>query len=267
MNAGFKRGVQHAFDLMGFELRRKNESPKPALARPTFAGALEQLSRLGFRPRTIIDVGVAFETRELYEAFQEADLLLIEPLAEFEPFLRKICSRYRAQYVLAAAAEAAGTAILNVHTDQLDSSSLLAEAEGVSVDGIPRQVQVVAIDDLCLEKGLTGPYLIKADVQGAELKVLAGASRTLPETEVVILEVNLFGTMFGGPQLFDVVAYMKERGFVVYDMWGSLYRPLDGALAQVDMAFVRADGRFRQSQGFATTEQRKKMKWAFPVRT
>jgi FkbM family methyltransferase len=264
MNAAFKRGVKHAFDLMGFELWRKPASLTPSLARPNFAGALEQLSRLGFRPRTVVDVGVAFETRELYEAFPEANHLLIEPLVEFEPSLKKICSRYRAQYILAAAGEAAGISVLNVHTDQLDSSSLLAEVEGPSVDGAQRQVQVVTVDDVCFERGLTGPYLVKADVQGAELKVLAGASKTLHETEVVILEVNLFGTMFGGPQLFDVLTYMKERGFVAYDLWGFLYRPLDGALAQVDIAFVRENGRFRQTQAFATAEQRRAMKWAFP---
>jgi FkbM family methyltransferase len=264
MNAALKRGVNHVLDLMGLELRRKPKS-SPSNARPTFAVALEQLSRLGFRPRTVIDVGVAFETRELYRAFPDAKFLLIEPLTEFEPFLKKICSEFEAQYVLAAAGEAPGTAMLNVHTDQLDSSSLLAEVEGTSVDGIKRQVQIVTIDDLCLERGLVGPYLLKADVQGAELKVLAGASRTLHETEVVVLEVTLLGTMFGGPQLFDAVAYMKERGFVVYDIWGFLYRPLDGALAQVDIAFVREDGCFRQSHAFATTEQRSAMKWAFPA--
>jgi hypothetical protein len=75
----------------------------------------------------------------------------------------------------------------------------------------------------------------------------------------VILEVTLFGTMIGGPQLADVVAYMKDRGFVVYDAWGFLYRPYDEALAQLDMAFVRQDGVFRKSHVFATPEQRKRM--------
>ena len=66
---------------------------------------------------------------------------------------------------------------------------------------------------------------MKVDVQGAEVQVLNGASRTLQTTEAVILEVTLFGTMIGGPQLYDVVSRMNELGFVVYDVYGFLYRP------------------------------------------
>lgn len=35
------------------------------------------------------------------------------------------------------------------------------------------------------------------------------------------------------------------------------YRPIDGALARVDMAFVRRDGLFRRIHQFATEEQRR----------
>jgi FkbM family methyltransferase len=252
--------VKRAFNAVGLEISRKRPvGGELAPTRASLGGALRQLRTLGFKPQTVIDVGVARETPELYEAFPEASLLLIEPLAEFEPFLKQICQRYNAQYVLAAAGESRGSATLNVHTDQLDCSSLLKEVEGASVDGIPREVPVVTIDELCSEKGLKGPYLIKIDVQGAELKVLEGAARVLKETEVVILEVTLFGTMIGGPQLANVVAYLKDRGFVVYDAWGFRYRPYDGALAQLDMAFVRRDGLFRKSDVFATPEQRKSM--------
>lgn len=252
--------VKRAFNTFGLEIRRKRSTrAEPLLTRASLGGALSHLRTLGFKPQTVIDVGVASQTPELYEAFPEASLLLIEPLAEFEPYLKKICQRYNAQYVLSAAGEAPGVATLNVHTDQLDCSSLLKEAEGASVDGIPREVPVVTIDEVCSEKGLKGPYLIKSDVQGAELKVLEGAPRVLKETEMVILEVTLFGTMIGGPQLADVVAYMKDHGFVAYDAWGFLYRPYDGALAQVDMAFVRQSGPLRKSHVFATPEQRKSM--------
>jgi FkbM family methyltransferase len=245
------------FGAVGLEIQKKRPAPIPGVERSSLPGALRQLAGLGFDPRTVIDVGVAYGTDGLCEAFPQAELLLIEPLAEFEPFLRKIRERYKAQYVLAAAGEAAGTATLNVHPDRC-GSSLLREVEGASVDGESRQVPVVTIDEVCAGKGLAGPYLIKVDVQGAELQVLAGAQRTLGQTEAVILEVTLFGTMIGGPQLYDVVSRMKAYGFVAYDLWGFNYRPLDGALAQVDALFVREDGRFRASHAFSTPEERRK---------
>jgi FkbM family methyltransferase len=252
--------VKRALHMLGLDIRRKRATAAEAgPPRASLGGALRQLRTLGCKPQTVIDVGVGKQTAELYDGFPEAGVLLIEPVAEFEPYLKEICERYKAQYVLCAAGEARGVATLNVHTEQLDCSSLFKEAEGAPVDGIPREVPMVTIDEVCSERDLKGPYVIKIDVQGAELKVLEGAARVLEETEVVILEVTLFGTMINGPQLADVVTYMKDRGFVVYDVWGCNYRPYDGALAQVDMAFVRGTGPFRKSHVFATPEQRKGM--------
>jgi FkbM family methyltransferase len=225
------------------------------------AGSLRQLGGLGFKPQTVIDIGVAFETPELYEEFRDADILLIEPLAEFEPFLRKICTTYKAQYVLAAAGATAGTTVLNVHTEKT-GSSLLKEMEGPLADGVPRQVPIITVDQVCADRNLKGPYLIKVDVQGAELQVLAGASRTLQQTEAVILEVSLLGTIIGAPQFGDVVSRMKQLGFVVYDAYGFLYRPLDNALYGMDIVFVREDGPFRRSHAFATSKQREAL-WAW----
>jgi FkbM family methyltransferase len=240
------------FNALGLDVRRVHPATPP---RAGMAGGLAQLARLGFQPRTVIDAGVANATPELYSTFPSASILLIEPLVEFEPFLRQICSMYKAQYVLAAAGSAPGSATFHVHADKF-SSSLLQEVEGPGVDGAPRTVPVVSIDQLTAEKNLSGPFLIKLDVQGAELQVLAGAARTLRETEAVILEVTFFAAMIGGPLFFDVVSRMKDLGFVAYDVFGFQYRPLDGALNQLDMIFVREDGLFRRSHSFATPEQR-----------
>jgi len=247
-----KHLVVRLFNAFGLDVRRF----RPATpVRASMAGGLAQLASLGFKPRTVIDAGVANATPELYQTFPGASILLIEPLIEFEPFLRQICSTYNAQYVLAAAGRIPGSATFNVHNDKF-GSSLLSEVEGASVDGAPRTVPVVTIDQQCAEKNLTGPFLIKLDVQGAELQVLSGATRTLQQTEAVILEVTLFGTMIGGPQFYDVVHFMKQSGFVAYDIFAVNYRPLDGALAQVDMIFVRENGPFRQTHAFATPAQR-----------
>jgi FkbM family methyltransferase len=251
--SSLKHLVVRAFAVFGLELRRKSAASAPE--RASMHGALHQLSSLGFQPRTVIDAGVATQTLELYEAFPSASILLIEPLAEFEPFLQRICSTFNAQYVLAAAGQSPGSATFHVHADKV-SSSLLTEVEGPSVDGTPRTVPVVSLDQLTAERHLPGPYLIKLDVQGAELQVLAGASRTLQHTEVLILEGTLFATMIGGPQLHDLILRMKGLGFVVYDLYPILYRPLDNALAQVDVIFVREHGLFRQSHAYATPAQR-----------
>ena len=106
---------------------------------------------------------------------------------------------------------------------------------------------------------MAGPYLIKVDVQGAELSVMDGAEGILQETEVIILEVSLFKTMSTNPEIHDVLGYMRKRGFVTYDIFGFRYRPLDGALSQIDMVFVKENGLFRQSHAFASPQQRERM--------
>lgn len=255
-----RQWAKRLFGVFGLELRRKRiPGIDEDLARASFAGVLQQISKAGFRPRTVIDVGVAYETETLHHEFRDAEILLIEPLLEFEPFLKRICQRYKAQYVLAAAGANRGSAVINVHPDQLECSSFLKEADGPTVDGTPREVPVVTIDEVCFERRLKGPYLIKVDVQGGELTVLAGAVEILKETEVVILEISLFEMLIDGPQLYDVMTYMKQRGFVLYDTWGFLYRPLDGALAQMDIAFVREDGILRRSHAYATLDQREQI--------
>ncbi len=226
-------------------------------ARHDMRGALEHLSSMGFHPKTVIDVGVAYGTYSLYRQFPNSTHLLVEPLAEYKSVLEKIIRQYKAEYVLAAAGNREGTIAINVHPD-LSGSTIFKESEGLKADGLSRRVDMVRLDTLCRMKNMPGPYLIKIDTQGAELLVLEGAAGILSETEVIILEVSFFQFYKNGPQFFDVVAGMKNLGFCAYDIYGGQLRPLDGALAQVDMVFVKANGPFRENHHYATPRQREK---------
>jgi FkbM family methyltransferase len=215
------------------------------------------LRDLGFNPLTVIDVGVASGTPALYTTFPKAYFLLVEPLSVFEPQLRTILERYRGSYVLAAAGDHTGRVSFNVHSRYLEGSSMYKEAMGPEADGEEIEVPLVRLDDVVKERALSGPFLIKVDVQGAELKVLEGAPATLSHAEAVVLEVSLFQFMKGAPELHDVVAFMKARDLVTFDIILGWNRPLDNALGQVDIVFVKEDGCFRQDHSFATIQQMK----------
>jgi FkbM family methyltransferase len=242
----------------GLEVQRRGA------VRRTPEAVLEHVKRLGLEPGSVIDVGVAHGTPELYQAFPEARLLLVEPLEEYAESVRRIESRHRAEWVRAAAGPGRGTATMNVHRVPAMSSTL-GGWKGHADGGTPREVPVVTVDELVEERRLPAPFVLKVDVEGAELRVLDGARRTLERTELVLLEVCLFEFVPGMPQLHEVVGYMLERGFVVYDMFGGHLRLLDEALAMVNVAFVQEGGRFRQSHDFATEEQTDELfaSWGF----
>lgn len=244
--------IKRFLSSRGYELRRR---PTESSLRTTIRQSYALMKERGFAPATVIDVGVASGTPELYETFPSATFLLVEPLADFEAEIKTILQRYRGSYVIAAAGSRVGEVSFNVHDNHKHGSSLLKETMGEVADGHRITVPMIVIDDLVTERSLSGPILIKVDVQGAELEVLEGCTQTLDATEAVVLEVSLFEFMKGGPQLHDVISYMKARGFVAYDIVLGWNRPLDNALGQVDIVFVEEAGRFRRDHSFATVEQ------------
>ncbi len=219
------------------------------------AAVLDNLKRLGLDPATVVDVGVGYGTEELWEAFPRARLLMIEPIPDRfgGAALEAVRRRDGAELVTAAAGGAPGETRITVHRAP-EMSSVLGPWIG-DRGGDVRSVPVVRVDDAVSERSLPGPYLLKVDVEGAELRVLDGAPEVLAAADVVLLEVRLFELVPGGAQLHDVIPYMKERGFVAYDLFGGALRLSDGALAVTNIAFVREDGRFRRDHAFGTPEQ------------
>ncbi len=250
------RAILRRFNL---DVYRLDSSKSVSLSRSGIDGLLRQAQSMGFIPATVVDVGAAYGSfaNQCFPVFPKARFLLLEPLVEYQPFLEKLMATMpAAQCFVAAASAHPGELVLNVHPDLVGSSLFLEVEQGTDVNGVPRTVRAITIDGLLKETGAKGPFLLKVDVQGAELEVLRGAERMLADTEYIVLEVSLFRFFQDGPDFHDVIEYMKSRGFVAYDISGLQYRPLDNALSQIDVAFVKEDGLFRQRHFYATTEQR-----------
>ncbi len=246
--------IKKFFNLLGLQVQRYSGE------RSSMVGALQQIKDLGFIPATVIDVGAAVGTFTVQccSIFPDSRYLLVEPLEENRNSLDLVTKRIcNGEYIQAVADARVGQRIFNVHPDFVGSSLYLEKEPGL--DGVPRSIPAVTLDYICNDRKATGPYLIKIDVQGAELDALSGAKEILDKTEYIILEVSLFQFAKGGPQLYDVVTFMESYGFVVYDMFGYHYRPLDGAMAQIDIAFVKENSRFRRDHIYANPKQRDKL--------
>lgn len=88
--------------------------------------------------------------------------------------------------------------------------------------------------------------LMKVDVQGYELEVLAGAPQLLDNVGALVLELSLIPYNEGAPLAHDVIRWLDERGFVTYDICDLHRRETDGALFQMDFVFVPATSRLRE---------------------
>jgi FkbM family methyltransferase len=220
------------------------------MARSSMLRSFLNIKHLGFEPQTVIDVGAGLGTFEIYEAFPKSRYLLIEPIAENEPYLKKICQHLeRADYIIAAASKAAGIVPLQVNLSNLIHSSISEEGEAISENFELRTIQAITLDEVCGTRQLEGPYLIKVDVDGRELDVLAGAIQILQNTELVIVEVALYvSARFD--KMWTVINFMKEQGFVTYDIVDLSYRLSDLALHQVDIVFVKKLGQFTKESRY-----------------
>lgn len=242
-----KQYVRSMFNIFGYDIRRLRNTP----IRSSMGETYKLIRNLGFMPATIIDVGVAKGTYELYRAFPSSYILLVEPLEEFVPYLISIKRRYNADYIFSAAGSNNGEITINVHGGHLHGSSILKEAMGAEADGQERIVPIIKIEDAIHERKKHGPFLIKIDVQGAEIEVLKGCSQLLNDTEAIVLEVSMFEFMKDGPQFYDIVYYMKSIGFVAYDIIHGWNRPLDNALGQIDIMFVQEESKLRKSHHYS----------------
>jgi FkbM family methyltransferase len=210
------------------------------------AEALAQLKKVGFEPRTVIDVGVAYGTPDLYEAFPGAYFHLFEPLREFEPHIRAVLKKIRGEHHACALSDESDHSKLFI-SPQVDGASLMHQGLDPG-DPRLRAVEVLTLDNSFLDRDVDGPVLLKTDCQGADLRVIQGGKKFLARCDVVIMEVGMFH--FWGPKTPDfaeTVRYMQDQGFVPYDFFGYLPRPSDGALGQIDVVFINDQGMFRAS--------------------
>ncbi len=211
---------------------------------------LRHLRRRGFAPKTVFDVGVAAGTADLYAAFPDAHLVLIDPTREALPYMREIASRHDAEIHNVALGEIDGEMEIETRLDDIKGATFFKEIGPLGpTERYP--VPVRRFDTLIGE--FARPALCKIDVQGAELMVLRGMGERIHEVDALIVETSTIATVADAPEAFDILHFLKQRGFVIFDLLGASRRPLDDALAQLDLLLVkedsplRADRRWRQA--------------------
>lgn len=211
---------------------------------------LEDIARRGFAPKGILDIGAnrGEWTEMAKRIFPEAAVIMVEPQEEMRRLLQKVTSRLdRVEWIQAGAGASKGEMIQTIWKD-LNGSSFVPKPGDVQPEYREQRASpIVTIDGLLSERPHFAPDMVKMDIQGFELEALKGAHTIFGKTELFILETSLFRFLGENqPITHDVIAFMHERGYELYDITEFLRRPIDGALGQVDLAFAHKEGFLRR---------------------
>lgn len=199
--------------------------------------------RTRFDPATVIDVGVADGTPELYAAFPDAYLVLVDPLHEAEAKTRDVLTRRAGTFVRAALGSSSGSVRLRVEADRHSKSSILLRTPLTAGTGPveDRVVPLVTLDEVVCARELPGPIGLKIDVEGLELAVLRGATETLSRCQFIIVELSVAARFDGGSMVHDVMSHLALHGFFLRDILDA-HRNHDG-LTYIDGLFTGSASR------------------------
>jgi FkbM family methyltransferase len=210
----------------------------------TFTNSLQLLSAKGVRYGTVMDLGCAdghfFLHHYRLGLFTGAVPVNVDANSIYEASLKAIADTFGGSYVIAAVTDHVGEIDLTMGSHPY-WSSLLDERDrywqrmNQQHSGKVR-VPAVTVDALAQRLKLSPPFLLKLDIQGAELQVLNGAQETLKNTDVVICEIDLSDF-----QRLDRA--MHVSGFSLFDMT-DMRRIADGSLGWFYSVYLnrRQDG-------------------------
>ena len=175
-----------------------------------------------------IHVGAHYgEERETYEALGFSEVLWIEASAEiYQTLVRRLASftgsstRHLAVNALVSDQTGERFDLRHFSNDGASNSifpatSLLRETwPGLDETGATEAVISDTLDRIAAAHGFGSVDLITADVQGAELLVLKGATKLLANAKAVIVEVSMLPFYEGGVLQPELSRFLHNYGFM-----------------------------------------------------
>lgn len=209
-----------------------------ATAGSSMRAGLARAAARGLRVASVIDVGASDGrwTRAALESFPAAAYLLLEAQSLHESALRRLRrAHFNTDYELSVAGPRDGS----IHFDASDPFGGAAGEQPAGATDVLLPMR--SIDSLVAERGLKPPFLIKLDTHGFETAILDGATTTLTQTALLIVETYNFKLNPADPhclRFHEFCAWIEQRGMRCIDMCDVSRRPADQVLWQMDMFFA-----------------------------
>jgi FkbM family methyltransferase len=194
------------------------------------------LKRFGVYPKCVFDIGAHHgqSAIEYVNEFPGSRVFAFEPVASNFAVLTSAAHQMITP-VLAAVGDRAGKADIAISKNNSQAHSLSR-----NLGGATETVDIITIDDFCSQRGLQ-PDFIKIDVEGFEMKVLAGATRTLTDKNLraVVSEATLGSTNGRHTHLADLCSSLQPYGFRLVAIYDQSVWETTGQLEFFNALFVK----------------------------
>lgn len=201
---------------------------------------LQQLRRVGYLPRVIVDGGAHTGefTRLAQRVFSEVETIhMVEPQPACLPALARLSDDRRVRLHACALAEEAGRLRLWTAGDTEPSTGVNVARDG-EISSRTVEIEATTLDLVLAGNQASDRTLVKLDLQGFEPEALRGGRNVLSSVEVVLCEVSFF-SQYGVQCALSVAKQLDDLGFDLFDIAALLSRFRDNRLKEGDFVFVR----------------------------
>jgi FkbM family methyltransferase len=233
-----KRAAINFFNLMGFDIYQK---PGKHYKNKLKLLELHQIN-------CVLDVGanIGQYSMKLRKYGYAGKIISFEPQSKTFQILQENSKKYKNWTVYHCALGAENkTAEINI-SENTESSSLM-EIKDIHVSAAPtakyvgkETITIKRLDSIYDELQLQNHNVfLKIDTQGFEMEVLKGAENVL--NKIVGLQLELSITeLYNNETLYDeIIAYLKQKGFGLYQMEHGITDVKTGRLLQFDGIFFK----------------------------
>jgi FkbM family methyltransferase len=202
---------------------------------------LEFLQSRGVEIQHVIDVGAHHgEWCQMFKSvYPDALVHSFEANPLCIPMLQQTCNDF--EICLLGDVEGKDVTFYISSSELTTGSSIFREQTQLFEEGkyTTMQLRMRTLDNVLNAKPIPKVDLLKLDVQGAEKLVLMGAEHTLQKTNFVLLEASVLPYNKEAPLLHEMVAFMEDKGFRIYDIMDIHHH--HGYCNQCDILFLRKD--------------------------
>lgn len=205
---------------------------------------LAHLKHVGFKPKTIIDCGsnVGDWSRLARFIYPEVPIHMIDILELVDQSGKQMDSDIpNATRHFAAVDDVAGKKTLYYSPLYPGLTTLYKDTWNPKDVFTEMVVPTTTLDDMFtrIQPEVEAPILLKMDIQGAELPALRGAEKIiLPKTDIIILEVSFYSTNEDAYCFREVLNFLHDNSFKLFDAVKCGERSILGGNNQADAFFV-----------------------------